>query len=527
MATEDTTTPDTTAPNLAAARRGLYEQFASAPIAYSIDGSATELSAALDVGFATGDLVVVEIPGPHRPIVQIESLQVVTRTPVQLDIVTRNPDGSTTTGRGAPVLRHLEGTGSVVGTIDPDGRLVRGPTRPFHEAEARAATNAEIRLTRDGITGTAGPEVGTALDDPESPVRLRAAGFNRHTFLCGQSGSGKTYTTGVILEALRLTTKLPLVVLDPNSDHVRLAEVLADERDSPDGEAYGTLADELVVARARGWGGDIDLVTHFSDLPTPVLAALLRLDPIADLEEYDALADVVGALPVPFAAQDVIERAAASSGAGPRLAMRIRNLGVADWGLWCRPGETSAVEARLLYRQCVVIDLGSLDLPIERSLVTFVVLGALWQRRSDRQPRLVVVDEAHNAFPARPLDLLSEQCADLGTLIAGEGRKFGIHLLVATQRPGKVHEQVVAQCDNLVLLRMNSRDDVRDLTRTFSHVPAGMIERAPTLGLGEVLYAGPISPVPVFASTRRRLTPEGGADIPTDWATRRSTNPVS
>ena len=51
---------------------------------------------------------------------------------------------------------------------------------------------------------------------------LDAGGFDRHSFLCGQSGSGKTYSMGVILERLLLETSLRIVVLDPNSDYVKL-----------------------------------------------------------------------------------------------------------------------------------------------------------------------------------------------------------------------------------------------------------------------------------------------------------------
>ena len=57
------------------------------------------------------------------------------------------------------------------------------------------------------------------------PCLADAGGFNRHTFLCGQSGSGKTYSLGVMLERLLIETGLRLVVLDPNSDFVRLGKV--------------------------------------------------------------------------------------------------------------------------------------------------------------------------------------------------------------------------------------------------------------------------------------------------------------
>ena len=48
--------------------------------------------------------------------------------------------------------------------------------------------------------------------------------------MCGQSGSGKTYSLGLVLEQLLLGTSLRMIILDPNSDYIRLSEV----RDSAD-----------------------------------------------------------------------------------------------------------------------------------------------------------------------------------------------------------------------------------------------------------------------------------------------------
>ena len=77
--------------------------------------------------------------------------------------------------------------------------------------------------------------IGTLLEsEGGAPARLLAAKLNRHTFWCGQSGSGKTYALGVALEQILLHTKLPLVILDPNSDFVRLGEL---HEDAPAAEA--------------------------------------------------------------------------------------------------------------------------------------------------------------------------------------------------------------------------------------------------------------------------------------------------
>ena len=73
---------------------------------------------------------------------------------------------------------------------------------------------------------------------------------------------------------------------------------------------------------------------------------------------------------------------------------------------------------------------------------------------------LIVIDEAHNVCPAEPEDPLAALATEDAIRIAAEGRKFGLYLLVVTQRPQKVHENVLSQCDNLVLMRMNSAADL-------------------------------------------------------------------
>ena len=73
---------------------------------------------------------------------------------------------------------------------------------------------------------------------------------------------------------------------------------------------------------------------------------------------------------------------------------------------------------------------------------------------------LIVIDEAHNVCPSDPPDALTALATEYAVRIAAEGRKFGVYLLVCTQRPQKVQENVISQCDNLVLMRMASEADL-------------------------------------------------------------------
>jgi uncharacterized protein len=85
----------------------------------------------------------------------------------------------------------------------------------------------------------------------------------------------------------------------------------------------------------------------------------------------------------------------------------------------------------------------------------------------------------------------------------------------STQRPQKVHDEVLSQCDNMLLIRMNSEADLGHLRDAFSFVPDGLIQRATTFRQGESLVAARSSRTPAYVRFGQRLSQEGGADIPT------------
>ena len=394
-----------------------------------------------------------------------------------------------------------------------EGRVLSGDGSSFHDATVRPATADEVR---DHLEETAPRrarlEVGELLLAPGVPFSLDAGGFGRHTFLCGQSGSGKTYSLGVVLEQLLLEADLQLVVLDPNSDFVRLGELRPGRGRCPG----GTLRRGDPHA-GRTTGRRRTRAPASAELEPATQAAMLHLDPVADRDEYAelvALAD--SGEPITLERLEQLER---EGEAGRRLIGRVRNLGVHRWGIWAGT-ERSSILPELARNdvRCLVVDLGSLATREEQALVSAAVLGELWRRRDERRPVLIVVDEAHNVCPARPEDPLTAIATEYAVRIAGEGRKFGLYLLVSTQRPQKVHENVLSQCDNLLLMRMNSLADLGYVGEVFSFVPPSLLERATTFRQGESLAAGLIAPHPALLRFGRRLAQEGGGDVPADWS---------
>ena len=400
-------------------------------------------------------------------------------------------------------IRHVRG----------DGAILDGPDRPFHDAAVRAASPDEVRAWAERIARPrARLRIGRLSLAPGVDHDLDAGGFDRHTFLCGQSGSGKTYSLGVILERLLTDTELRLVILDPNSDFVRLGSV----RDGADPDAAGRYREATRGVEVHSAdGADQRLRLALRELETGAQAGLLRLDPIADRDEYAEFAALLaGERPPSLGELEASERPEAR-----RLAARARNLGAYDWGIWARGEPGSVLEALdEAGPRCLVVDLGSLPTREEQALASAAVLGRLWSRRQRRTPVLVVIDEAHNVCPGRPEDPLTALATEAVVRIAAEGRKFGLYLLVSTQRPQKVPENVITQADNLVLMRLNSAADTAFAQEVFSFVPPELVARAATFRLGEALVAGKISSHPALLRFGARVAEEGGADVPTTWA---------
>jgi hypothetical protein len=91
-----------------------------------------------------------------------------------------------------------------------------------------------------------------------------------------------------------------------------------------------------------------------------------------------------------------------------------------------------------LYVRCVAKELGSPATRDEQSLVAAVVLGDLWRRRAQRRPVLIVIDEAHNVCPVRAAGTARRARDRARRPDRRGGRKFGLYLLVSTQRPQKI-----------------------------------------------------------------------------------------
>lgn len=135
-----------------------------------------------------------------------------------------------------------------------------------------------------------------------------------------------------------------------------------------------------------------------------------------------------------------------------------------------------------------------------------------------RVPTFIVIDEAQNFAPEYATDPLRKRVTSQLIQIAAEGRKYGIYLILATQRPTKLHPALVPECENSCVLRVQSALDIKFASDALGIDPK-LVGMAPTFHRGQGLVSGRWIANDVALDTRflpaRTLVSGGG--LPRDW----------
>lgn len=108
------------------------------------------------------------------------------------------------------------------------------------------------------------------------------------------------------------------------------------------------------------------------------------------------------------------------------------------------------------------------------------------------QPLLVVLEEAHNYLRAGENSISSRTVQS----IAKEGRKYGVGLLLVTQRPSELDETVLSQCGTMIALRMNNSKDRGHIRSAVQDELQTMVDLLPSLRTGEGLVSGEAVKIP-------------------------------
>ncbi len=150
---------------------------------------------------------------------------------------------------------------------------------------------------------------------------------------------------------------------------------------------------------------------------------------------------------------------------------------------------------------------GTLTAMICRMLFSYKI----WQTKSERRkdPVLLVCEEAHRYVPDRG-EAQYREAQDAVRRIAKEGRKYGLGLMLVSQRPSDVESTVLSQCNSWIVLRLTNGRDQEHVGRFLPDSLAGITKILSSLSRREAIFVGEAAALPA----RIRIRELAGNQLP-------------
>lgn len=355
--------------------------------------------------------------------------------------------------------------------------------------------------------------------------------FQRHASLLGSTGSGKSWTVTAILERAAILPSANLIVFDLHGEYRELSYARHLRIPGPEelGKAdsstlflpYWLLNAEELQAMFidRSEFSAHNQVMAFQDIVVDEKKKALET-----LEKKEVLNAFTLDSPVPFKIIDVLteldrlntemvpgskgEKKGPFNGEFSRLLLRLKSrINDKRYGFMFQAPDSeheydamAATMKRLMdysesKAQIKVIDFSEVSadiLPLIVGLVARLIYQVqFWTDYSKRKPMALVCDEAHLYLPKKegknPVELRAIENFEK---IAKEGRKYGVSLLIVSQRPSDVSATILSQCNNVVALRLTNADDQATVRKFMPESLEGLMDTLPILDIGEALVVG-------------------------------------
>lgn len=368
--------------------------------------------------------------------------------------------------------------------------------------------------------------------------------FQRHAFIGGSTGSGKSWTTAKIIEQMSELSTANSIVFDLHGEYAPLVGKGIQHfkvAGPADVEAKRTIDDAVIYLPywLLSYEALVSMFVDRSDQNAPNQAMIMAREInhakrkyLEDNGQQDVLKHFTVDSPVPFDLDYLmsklneinVEMVAGARGEKQgdffgklaRMISRLENK-ISDRRLgFMFSGGGNVLDFTWLEKFTTAI-LGSTDengragikiinfsevpsdvLPLIVSLVARVTFSVQqWTPSELRHPIALLCDEAHLYMPQRNMaDSADDISLDIFERIAKEGRKYGVSLVVISQRPSEVNKTMLSQCSNFVSMRLTNAEDQGVIKRLLPDSLGGFSDILPTLDTGEALVVGDASLLP-------------------------------
>lgn len=152
-----------------------------------------------------------------------------------------------------------------------------------------------------------------------------------------------------------------------------------------------------------------------------------------------------------------------------------------------------------------------------------------WMQQEKRTPFTFICDEAHLYLPVKDdADAVQRQALASFERIAKEGRKYGVSLVVVSQRPSDVSKTILSQCNNFIALRLTNEGDQTVVRQLMPDSMAGITDILPLLDTGEAVLLGDsvLLPSRIKLDTPTITPASSTRNFWTEWRTKPPDNPA-
>ena len=369
--------------------------------------------------------------------------------------------------------------------------------------------------------------------------------FQRHAFIGGSTGSGKSWTTAKVIEQVSGLSTANAIVFDLHGEYAPLVGKGIQHfkvAGPADVEAKRTIDDDVIYLPywLLSYEALVSMFVDRSDQNAPNQAMIMAREINKAKQKYleengqeDVLKHFTVDSPVPFDLNVLMGRLNEINvemvpGAGgklkqgdffgklARMISRLENK-ISDRRLGFMFNDDDGLLDFSWLEKFTTAVLGSTDengkagikiinfsevpsdiLPLIVSLVARVTFSIQqWTPSELRHPIALLCDEAHLYMPQRNMaDSVDDISLDIFERIAKEGRKYGVSLVVISQRPSEVNKTMLSQCSNFVSMRLTNAEDQGVIKRLLPDSLGGFSDILPTLDTGEALVVGDASLLP-------------------------------
>lgn len=360
--------------------------------------------------------------------------------------------------------------------------------------------------------------------------------FQRHAAILGSTGSGKSWSVALILERAAALQSANLIVFDMHGEYSSLCEgenpIAQQYRIAGPGDLDGSDTRSLFIPYwLLNREEMLALILDRSDDNAPNQAVrftehvrTLKEQTLIHESKTDVLETFTVDSPIPYPIQSLLDLLNTDD-TGMKQGARGEVKG--DWngrltrfigrlkakiddrrcGFMFQPPEECNgyewLEGMLMklftasdeQKGIKIIDFSEVPsdvLPIVTGVLARLLYNIqFWMDKDSRHPLTIICDEAHLYLPARDSAEAAEKRAlEAFERIAKEGRKYGVSLLVVSQRPSDVSRTILSQCNNFLVLRLTNDQDQSVVKRLLPESMVGITDILPLLDLGEALLLG-------------------------------------